>query len=218
MKATWTPCPTAAGANRPWNALDCSMRPQSQSGRRTEPAAHLFRRSDLAVTEDRLLVSAQSHPDRSVSPIFQYGFWKVSVIRKHAKPGSWRHLIPGACLLAGIALLLGARGSEPEWFRIVEVCIHHRLCGIRRAVLCSFCGRGISDSQAPWMALPSCFTGHIRNVSPFLRTRFRSGARLQSHDCGSPFSYTRRNHGNYAVIAIPRDPVVRPKQIPESSG
>src|SRR5882762_6387215 len=26
MKATWTPCPTAAGANRPWNALDCSMK------------------------------------------------------------------------------------------------------------------------------------------------------------------------------------------------
>ena len=43
---------------------------------------------------------------------FQYGFWKVSVIRKHTKPGSWRHLIPGACLLAGIALLLGAAGAS----------------------------------------------------------------------------------------------------------
>jgi hypothetical protein len=43
---------------------------------------------------------------------FQYGFWKVSVIRKHAKPGSWRHLIPGACLLAGVALLLGAVGAS----------------------------------------------------------------------------------------------------------
>ena len=27
---------------------------------------------------------------------FQYGFWKVRVIRKHRIPGSWRHLIPGA--------------------------------------------------------------------------------------------------------------------------
>src|SRR6266853_5523326 len=43
---------------------------------------------------------------------FQYGFWKVSVIRKHTKPGSWRHLIPGACVLAGIALLLGAVGAS----------------------------------------------------------------------------------------------------------
>src|SRR5882762_8200573 len=43
---------------------------------------------------------------------FQYGFWKVSLIRKHTKPGSWRHLIPGACVLAGIALLLGAVGAS----------------------------------------------------------------------------------------------------------
>src|SRR6266851_4485219 len=43
---------------------------------------------------------------------FQYGFWKVSVIRNHAKPGSWRHLIPGACLLIGVVLLLGAVGAS----------------------------------------------------------------------------------------------------------
>jgi glycosyltransferase involved in cell wall biosynthesis len=27
---------------------------------------------------------------------FQYGFWKVAVIRKHLLPASWRHLVPGA--------------------------------------------------------------------------------------------------------------------------
>src|SRR3984893_16986605 len=43
---------------------------------------------------------------------FQYGFWKVSVIRKHGKPASWRHLIPGTCLLTGVALLLGAAGAS----------------------------------------------------------------------------------------------------------
>jgi succinoglycan biosynthesis protein ExoA len=43
---------------------------------------------------------------------FQYGFWKVSVIRKHGRPGSWRHLIPVACLLAGLALLLGIAGAS----------------------------------------------------------------------------------------------------------
>jgi len=43
---------------------------------------------------------------------FQYGFWKVSVIRKHGKPASWRHLVPAACLLACIALLLGAVGAS----------------------------------------------------------------------------------------------------------
>jgi succinoglycan biosynthesis protein ExoA len=58
---------------------------------------------------------------------FQYGFWKVSVIRKHAKPGSWRHLIPGACLLLGVALLLGAVGASlsgsASWkFAFVTAC------------------------------------------------------------------------------------------------
>jgi succinoglycan biosynthesis protein ExoA len=43
---------------------------------------------------------------------FQYGFWKVSVIRKHGKPASWRHVVPGACLLIGFLLLLGATGAS----------------------------------------------------------------------------------------------------------
>jgi glycosyltransferase involved in cell wall biosynthesis len=35
---------------------------------------------------------------------FQYGFWKVAVIRKHRRPASWRHLAPAVCLLLGLAL------------------------------------------------------------------------------------------------------------------
>jgi succinoglycan biosynthesis protein ExoA len=42
---------------------------------------------------------------------FQYGFWKVAVIRKHRKPASWRHLVPGASLACTSALLLGATGG-----------------------------------------------------------------------------------------------------------
>ena len=38
---------------------------------------------------------------------FQYGFWKVAVIRKHRIPGSVRHLIPAGFALANIVLLLG---------------------------------------------------------------------------------------------------------------
>jgi succinoglycan biosynthesis protein ExoA len=38
---------------------------------------------------------------------FQYGFWKVAVIRKHGKPASWRNLVPGASILIGVVLLLG---------------------------------------------------------------------------------------------------------------
>ncbi len=35
---------------------------------------------------------------------FQYGFWKVAVIRKHRLPGSWRHLVPAGFILAGMLL------------------------------------------------------------------------------------------------------------------
>ncbi len=38
---------------------------------------------------------------------FQYGFWKVAVIRKHRLPASWRHAVPVLFILANV-LLLGA--------------------------------------------------------------------------------------------------------------
>lgn len=39
---------------------------------------------------------------------FQYGFWKVAVIRKHKIPASWRHLVPGAFAAANVLLLAAA--------------------------------------------------------------------------------------------------------------
>ena len=39
---------------------------------------------------------------------FQYGFWKVAVIRKHRIPGSWRHLVPAGFVAANIVLLTAA--------------------------------------------------------------------------------------------------------------
>lgn len=37
---------------------------------------------------------------------FEYGFWKVRVIQKHRRPASWRHLVPGAFVLALACLLV----------------------------------------------------------------------------------------------------------------
>ncbi len=37
---------------------------------------------------------------------FQYGFWKVAVIRKHRLPASWRHLAPAAFVMALVLLPL----------------------------------------------------------------------------------------------------------------
>ena len=39
---------------------------------------------------------------------FQYGFWKVAVIRKHRIPASWRHLVPGMFVLGALGLPAGA--------------------------------------------------------------------------------------------------------------
>jgi glycosyltransferase involved in cell wall biosynthesis len=38
---------------------------------------------------------------------FQYGFWKVAVIRKHRLPASPRHLIPGTFTAANLGLAIG---------------------------------------------------------------------------------------------------------------
>ena len=37
---------------------------------------------------------------------FQYGFWRVAVLRKHPGKGSVRHFVPGAAALTGLCLVL----------------------------------------------------------------------------------------------------------------
>ena len=53
---------------------------------------------------------------------FQYGFWKVAVIRKHRVPGSWRHLVPAAFVLSNVFLLIGMAISRivgaAHWFTV----------------------------------------------------------------------------------------------------
>jgi glycosyltransferase involved in cell wall biosynthesis len=39
-------------------------------------------------------------PGKLMKQYFRYGYWKVSVIRKHGMPASWRHLAPAAFVLA----------------------------------------------------------------------------------------------------------------------
>ncbi len=50
---------------------------------------------------------------------FQYGFWKAAVVRKHRLPGSWRHLVPVAFVLAHAVLpaaCLVAAVLKPDLF------------------------------------------------------------------------------------------------------
>lgn len=71
------------------------------------------------------------HPRSSLRTLFrqyfQYGYWKVAVIRKHRLPASWRHLVPGAFVLGNFlvfaAALFGtAFGRGPlSWFTTAGV-------------------------------------------------------------------------------------------------
>jgi hypothetical protein len=79
----------------------------------------------------------------------QYGFWKVAVIRKHGRPASWRHLVPGAFLIANLTLLLSSalaaftgqhsllRLSAAAWAYLaaayVAACFVAALLGARRS-------------------------------------------------------------------------------------
>jgi glycosyltransferase involved in cell wall biosynthesis len=52
---------------------------------------------------------------------FQYGFWKVAVLRKHRLPGSWRHLVPVMFVLTNVALvtcMAVAAAQASQWFNV----------------------------------------------------------------------------------------------------
>jgi len=52
------------------------------------------------------------YPRASLSGLFrqyfQYGYWKVLVIRKHKMPASWRHIVPAVSVVVGIGLAVAA--------------------------------------------------------------------------------------------------------------
>jgi hypothetical protein len=54
----------------------------------------------------------------------QYGYWKVAVIKKHHRPASLRHLVPGGFVLSLILLPLGAFFYRPSfviWLALLAV-------------------------------------------------------------------------------------------------
>lgn len=70
-----------------------------------------LRNAGMTIWQSAAIVSWYQ-PRTSLVPLFrqylQYGFWKVAVIRKHGRPASWRHLIPGTFVLTCILLAVAA--------------------------------------------------------------------------------------------------------------
>jgi len=89
---------------------------------------------------------------------FQYGFWKVAVIRKHRLPASWRHLAPATFVL--MVLLLGFV-SPAAWAAMLA-----------SYVLACLAASGVSARRYGWSLLPALpivfFTYHFSYGLGFL--------------------------------------------------
>jgi glycosyltransferase involved in cell wall biosynthesis len=97
---------------------------------------------------------------------FQYGYWKVYVIRKHRTPASWRHLVPVAAVLMGI-LLLGAGLLMPAARVALAVCALAWL-GLSLVAAAVACRRSSQWDLLP--ALPLVFAiYHVAYGLGFLR-------------------------------------------------
>lgn len=84
---------------------------------------------------------------------FQYGFWKIPVIRKHRIPASWRHLVPGTFVAANVVLLAAAL------FEILKFPGSFRFLGLWLAMMaaygcCSVAAAWAVARKAGWELLP----------------------------------------------------------------
>jgi glycosyltransferase involved in cell wall biosynthesis len=102
---------------------------------------------------------------RLVHQYFQYGFWKVAVIRKHRMPASWRHLVPASFVLAAVLLPLV---SLKLWAAMLALYL-----------LACLAGATLASRRHGWSllpALPLVFFGyHFSYGSGFLTGLCRAG-------------------------------------------
>jgi len=108
---------------------------------------------------------------------FQYGFWKVAVIRKHRGLASWRNLVPGTCLLVGAVLPLCAAGASLSglvWWRNAFFEVWFALAGL---YFIASCASAFSVAKREgWSFLPSLpiifATYHLSYALGFLLALF----------------------------------------------
>jgi succinoglycan biosynthesis protein ExoA len=86
---------------------------------------------------------------------FQYGFWKVCVIRKHRLPASWRHLIPGAFVLLNLILFLAVATASVgrSWPMQRTATIAWATLSLCYAFAC-FAAAALSAREFGWQLLP----------------------------------------------------------------
>jgi succinoglycan biosynthesis protein ExoA len=83
---------------------------------------------------------------------FQYGFWKVPVIRKHRVLASWRHLVPGCFVIWNLALILAEGACWSFGFR-TSLFMH--LWAMTIGAYIAFCGlASLASFRGRWAVLP----------------------------------------------------------------
>ncbi len=108
------------------------------------------------------------HPRRDLRSLFrqyfQYGYWKVAVIRKHSMPASWRHLVP-ATLVASLLVLAvtGVAWRPALWLLAVELAAYLSFIGMGSLVVAKRRGWGLLPALPLVLA---CF--HFAYGSGFL--------------------------------------------------
>ena len=99
------------------------------------------------------------HPRTTLSSLFrqyfQYGFWKVLVIRKHRLPASWRHLIPGAFVVLNLVLFLAVVTTSVSgpWFALETTTIVWAALLLSYALTC-LASAVFSARRYGWQLLP----------------------------------------------------------------
>lgn len=114
---------------------------------------------------------------------YQYGYWKVPVIRKHRRAASWRHFVPAAVVVLGPLVLLSAAFSTVGAWMALACASSYCLLSIVASLLA--CRR--AGDFRPLPLLPAVFLiyhlsyglGFLRGVGDFIVLQ-RSGARSMS--------------------------------------
>lgn len=126
---------------------------------------------------------------------FQYGFWKVAVIRKHGQPAKLRHLAPGLFVLLlaglgagwGVSVALGAPVARWLGWLLAALAGAYGLAALGAAALAA--------RRAGWELLPGilaaipCF--HFGYGLGFVAGLWHFGRKWPPEGCESPAAATR---------------------------
>lgn len=85
---------------------------------------------------------------------FQYGFWKVAVVRKHRMPASWRHLVPVIFVLANLLLAGATAVTAIESSRWFGLCAGLWLAAVGSYIFVCFLASFQSAARHGWNTLP----------------------------------------------------------------